>query len=113
MPSKHAASILPCDPKVWREYRRAVVNGERPRDYAISAECYENRPKRKAARNARHSNRSKFTKAGLVAVGDGREIHHVNHNPLDNRLSNLQVLSAVAHRKQHSRERRRGTGPTR
>ena len=81
------------------------MNGEMKRDYAISAWCYENTPKRKAARNARHSNREKFVKKGLVAVGDGTHVHHKNHNPLDNRVSNLQVIRASQHRKLHSSKR--------
>lgn len=96
----------PCPRELWQEYRRAVVDGERERDHAISAWCYENTPKRKAARNARYANRDKFVKMGLVAKGDGLEIHHVNGNPLDNRISNLQVLSKSAHRKQHARKRK-------
>ena len=100
----------PCPRALWRKYRDAVVNGEMKRDYAISAFCYENTPKRKAARNARHSNREKFARKGLVAVGDLMHIHHKNNNPLDNRTSNLQVVPADAHRKLHSLKRSQGCG---
>lgn len=95
----------PCPRGLWKIYRRAVVNGEIERDYAISAWCYEKQPKRKAARNARNANRSKFIKEGLVAVGDGTHVHHKNHNPLDNRRSNLQVIRASHHRKLHAKSR--------
>ena len=95
----------PCSPALWKRYRDAVVNGEMKRDYVISAWCYENTPKRKAARNARHSNREKFARKGLVAVGDSMHIHHKNNNPLDNRTSNLQVIRASQHRKLHAKLR--------
>ncbi len=107
--SDYTMSIVPppCPRALWKEYRRAVINGERERDYAISAACYENTPKRKAARNARHANREKFAKKGLVAVGDGLEIHHLDGNPANNRSQNLMVLTASAHKKHHSRARSR------
>ena len=100
----------PCPPALWRKYRDAVVNGEMKRDYAISAWCYEDTPKRKAARNARHSNREKFAKRGLVAVGDGKHVHHVDGNPFNNDPRNLRVVSADAHRKLHSLKRPPGCG---
>lgn len=106
-PLAYIMSVVPapCPKALWRSYRRAVVNGERERDYAISAWCYEKRPKRKAARNARNANRRQFAKKGFVAVGDGLEVHHRNHNPLDNRTSNLQIIRASQHRKLHARSR--------
>ena len=93
----------PCPRALWKAYRDAVVNGEMKRDYAISAWCYDQTPKRKAARNARHSNREKFARKGLVAVGDGKHVHHVDGNPFNNDPRNLRVVSADAHRKLHSR----------
>ena len=106
-PSKMSVVPGPCPPALWKRYRDAVVNGDRERDYAISAWCYENKPKRKAARNARHSNRDKFARMGLVTVGDGTHIHHLDENPFNNDPRNLQVVSAGAHRKLHSRGRPR------
>ena len=36
-----------------------------------------------------------------------QEVHHRNHDPLDNRLCNLQRLSGRAHRREHRRSRSR------
>lgn len=101
-------SVVPgtCPRALWKAYRDAVISGETKRDYAISAWCFENTPKRKAARNLRHANRSNFAKKGLVAKGDGTEIHHKDGNPFNNDPRNLQVLPAEAHRKLHSRTKK-------
>ena len=97
-------SVVPakCPAGLWRIYRWAVVNGEAERNHAISAWCYEKKPKRKAARNSRKRVRSKLAKAG--AVRPGEEIHHRNHDPMDNSPSNLEVLTASAHRRKHSKK---------
>ena len=96
----------PCPKALWSEYRRAVVDGERDRDHAISAGCYEKTAKCRAARNARKANREKFVKKGLVAVGDGLEIHHRNGDATDNSFANLEILRASAHRRRHMAQRR-------
>jgi uncharacterized protein YerC len=44
--------------------------------------------------------------AGLIQPGDGNHVHHVNHDPADNRLENLEVVSAVGHAAIHAAERR-------
>lgn len=39
------------------------------------------------------------------AVSDGEHVHHINHNGLDNRIENLQLLSPSEHSRIHSKER--------
>jgi hypothetical protein len=37
----------------------------------------------------------------------GEEVHHINHDRLDNRQENLQVMTKSAHMAMHMRERHR------
>ena len=104
--SDYTMSIVPspCPKALWSEYRRAVVDGERDRDHAISAWCYEKTPKRKAARTSRKRIRAKLTKLGLVRPGE--EVHHRNGDATDNSFANLEILTASAHRRRHMAQRR-------
>lgn len=38
---------------------------------------------------------------GWIQPGDGRHVHHKNHDRTDNRPENLEVLSHVAHAREH------------
>lgn len=45
----------------------------------------------------------------MAANGDippNHHIHHINHNKEDNRITNLQLISAKKHNEQHSQERK-------
>lgn len=74
------------------------------RDYKLEYEYYDKKPQRKKARASRETVRKQFVKAGLVKPGDGKVIHHKNGNPLDNRLSNLEILTHCQHEKKHGKE---------
>ena len=55
--------------------------------------------------------RAKLEKLGLVKKGDGKQVHHVDGNPMNNKLKNLQVLTHCQHRKLENRKcRNKGTG---
>lgn len=38
----------------------------------------------------------------LIVLGNGFVIHHINKNPLDNRIENLQKMGDSEHKKMHS-----------
>ena len=67
------------------------------RDYKWEYRTYHSSPaqiRRRASRNrARRLMMMKFGRATR-----GKDIDHINHNPMDNRLSNLRIRSVRANR---------------
>ena len=51
-------------------------------------------PLRKAKRRSRLKARRKLMKAGVAKKGDGKDVHHKDGNALNNKRSNLSVVSA-------------------
>ena len=58
---------------------------------------YDSQPHVKKKRANRNAARRKMMKAGLVQVGDGKDVHHVGGNAL-NKHSALRVVSARSNR---------------
>ncbi len=77
----------------------------KPRDYRAEYLATDARPKDKKERASRNRARNAAIKAGKVKKGDGKQIDHKNFNALDNRPSNLRVISAKAN---ESRQPKRG-----
>lgn len=75
------------------------------RDYSEEYKRYGASAKAKAERASRNSARRAALRKGLVHKGDGTSIDHKNSNPMDNRASNLRVMSrsANAGRREDSR----------
>lgn len=89
-----------------------TVGGKRKRTPAGVKHEYskfQSSPKAIHARSSRNSARRSAIKSGKVRVGDGRDIHHANHNPLDNRAGNLKAISAHKNRGIHEKSRKRGS----
>ena len=55
-------------------------------------------PLRKAKRRSRLKARRKLIKAGVAKKGDGKDVHHKDGNALNNKRSNLSVVSARKNR---------------
>jgi hypothetical protein len=49
--------------------------------------------------------RTIFMHRQLLQVNSNVEVHHLNHNTLDNRRSNLELLSPTLHKLQHNLDR--------
>jgi hypothetical protein len=64
-------------------------------------------PLRKAKRRSRLKARRKLIKAGVAKKGDEKDVHHKDGNALNNKRSNLSVVSA---RKNRSYPRTRTAG---
>ena len=66
------------------------------RDY--KQEYRTDSPLRKAKRRSRLKARRKLIKAGVAKKGDGKDVHHKDGNALNNKRSNLSVVSARRNR---------------
>jgi len=96
-----------CPVTKYKAYRRRQLSGAaRRRDYVLERACYHSRPAQRRKNNARHRVRHALTRSGVLSARDGIHIHHKNRNPLDNRMSNIVLVSSVAHRRIHSRKRK-------
>lgn len=62
----------------------------------------EEQKKRRASRNKA---RREAIKAGKVKKGDGKHVDHKNFNPLDNRPSNLRVVSKKTNQKRQPKRK--------
>ena len=68
------------------------------RDYKKEYADFHGKPAQKKERAHRNAARRELTKEGRVRKGDGMEVDHQNSNPMDNRKSNLKVMSRHANR---------------
>ena len=62
----------------------AVQGRNKPRNYRKEAK-YDSQPHVKKKRANRNAARRKMMKAGLVRVGDGKDVHHTTGNPMNNK----------------------------
>ena len=56
------------------------------------------------ARAKLNAARRKAQREGRVSKGDGKEVHHVNGNPMDNSEDNLRVVSRKYNREEANRK---------
>lgn len=68
------------------------------RNYKKEYANYHSKPTQKVNRAGRNKARSLVMKAGGAAKVAGKDVHHKNGNPRDNRVGNLAVASKTANR---------------
>lgn len=68
------------------------------RNYKKEYANYHSKPTQKVNRAGRNKARSLVMKSGGAAKVAGKDVHHKNGNPRDNRASNLAVTSKTANR---------------
>jgi hypothetical protein len=68
------------------------------RDYKKEYQEYHGKPKQIARRAGRNAGRSKAVQMGIASKGDGKDVHHRNNNPKDNRSKNLTSTSVGKNR---------------
>lgn len=68
------------------------------RDYAKEYRDYHSKPEQVKRRAGRNKARRLMIDEGRVKKGDGKDVDHVNKNTLDNRRSNLRIMSKSKNR---------------
>jgi hypothetical protein len=63
------------------------------RNYAKEYANYHSRPAQIKRRSARNKARRLAIKMGKAKIGDGKDIHHRDGNPLNNKNGNLVLLN--------------------
>lgn len=59
---------------------------------------YNSKPAQVKRRTERNAARREMVKAGVVRKGDGKDVHHKNHNTADNKRGNLAAVSKHTNR---------------
>lgn len=80
--------------------KRKGSNKATGRDYSYDKK-YESSPEQIKKRASRNAARRRAIKAHGKAALRGRDVDHKNGNPLDNRPSNLKVMSKKKNRAKH------------
>jgi hypothetical protein len=70
----------------------------KPRDYKREYALYHGTPEHIKERAQRNKSRRELARQGLVHKGDGKDVHHKDHNVFDQKRSNLSVISASKNR---------------
>ena len=65
---------------------------KKKRNYKREYEIYHGKPEQIRRRAQRNKSRRAAARAGLVRKGDGKDVHHRDNNPHNQRSGNLQVL---------------------
>tara|TARA_R100000935_G_C2834459_1_gene167214 strand:- start:372 stop:623 length:252 start_codon:yes stop_codon:yes gene_type:complete len=68
------------------------------RNYQQEYANYHSSPKQKERRAARNKARRKMVKSGRATVGDGKDVAHLDNNPLNNSSNNLRMSNQGANR---------------
>ena len=63
------------------------------RNYAKEYANYHSRPEQIKKRSARNKARRLAIKLGKAKVGDGKDVHHKDGNPLNNNSNNLRSMT--------------------
>ena len=72
------------------------------RNYRGEYDNYHSKPKQKKRRAQRNTARRTMQKQGRVSKGDGKDVHHKDHNTSNNSNSNLAVRSRSSNRSQNT-----------
>ena len=68
------------------------------RDYSLEYKNYQSKPSQIKRRAKRNQARRKAIKSGMAKKGDGKDVHHKDHNPFNNAGSNLKIASKSLNR---------------
>ena len=68
------------------------------RNYDLEYKNYQGKPEQIKRRSSRNQARRKAIKLGMAKKGDGKDVHHKDHNPTNNTRSNLKITSKSKNR---------------
>tara|TARA_R110000824_G_scaffold262022_1_gene450775 strand:- start:194 stop:418 length:225 start_codon:yes stop_codon:yes gene_type:complete len=68
------------------------------RDYKKEYREYHGKPEQRERRSGRNTARRIMTLAGKAKKGDGKDVHHKDGNPGNNKQSNLRIESRKKNR---------------
>lgn len=68
------------------------------RNYRDEYDNYHSSPEQRRRRSSRNKARRKAMKLGKVRKGDGKDVDHVNGDPMDNNSKNLKAKAASKNR---------------
>ena len=68
------------------------------RDYKKEYANYQGKPAQVKKRASRNTARATLAKGGAVKKGDGKDVHHKDGNPKNNKRSNLTVTTKAKNR---------------
>ncbi len=80
-----------------------------PRNYNREYATYHATPLQKKRRAARNAARNALKKRGLVRKGDGKDVDHINMNPLNNSTRNLRITPSSFNKKRQPPTKRKRT----
>jgi hypothetical protein len=68
------------------------------RNYRKEYDEYHSQSKQKKRRAGRNAARRKMEASGKVRKGDGKDVHHKDRNPMNNKANNLKAVSKSKNR---------------
>ncbi len=77
------------------------------RDYKKEYMQYHGKPAQIKRRAQRNTSRRKLMVVRRVKKGDGKDVHHKDHNPANQRLSNLRVRKKSANRSDNQKSKKK------
>jgi|TARA_R100001460_G_scaffold30321_4_gene59852 hypothetical protein len=69
-----------------------------PRNYRAEYDNYQGSAKQKKRRAARNKVRRKMIRTGKARKGDGKDVHHIDGNPLNDSPKNIRMESKKSNR---------------
>ena len=88
-------------PKIFKRKKRMTAEEiEEARNYAKERENYHSKPEQMERNAARLRARRLMIKNGKAARGDGKDVHHKDNNPLNNKEDNLAITDPSWNRRE-------------
>lgn len=74
------------------------------RNYKREYKQFHGKPAQRKRRSQRNASRQKMIKAGRARKGDGKDVHHKDHNTANQSRSNLSVTGRAYNRSRNGKK---------